>query len=38
MMTQILPLSDESSYSEDGELYEFVMQRLSKLEAEEDGA
>ena len=38
MMPQILALSDESSYSEDGELYEFVMQRLSKLEAEEDGA
>ena len=38
MMTQILALSDESSSSEDEEPDELVMQRLSKLEAEEDGA
>ena len=29
-------MSDESSFSEDEELDEFVMQRLSELEAEED--
>ena len=34
--SQILALSDESSSSEDEELDEFVMQRLSELEAEED--